>query len=98
MPDGEVFKGRAVMQGRRTTIGYQDFSGMAFGPGGTVRANVFGPSSSNTYTGQMGAVLLGNRGRSMRCQFQYASTAGFTGAGGAGVCQVSDGKDIDIVW
>lgn len=92
--DGETFTGRAVMTDARSTIGtgfgtFTGSGGTGFGSG-----TVFGTSTS----GALAATLLGNRGSTMRCQFQYADPSGFTPSGGLGVCQHSDGRVIDVVW
>lgn len=85
--DGEVFSGKAVMDGSSTVVG------------NTFGANGFGPTMFGTgYTNRFVAVLLGNRGSSLNCQMRYADSSGFTTSGGVGVCSHSDGRLIDIVW
>lgn len=92
--DGETFSGRAVMRGSSTTIG------TAIGAVTAGTATAFGTSTliASSYTGNVVATLIGNRGSSLSCQLQYADSSGFTTAGGVGVCQHSDGRVIDIVW
>lgn len=99
MPNGEAFQGKVVMVGGTTSIGYT--SGNAYtnySYGGYARTNASALTTTTTGTGNMQGVLFGNKGRTMRCNFQYADKSGFTSTGGFGFCQVSDGKTIDIQW
>lgn len=84
--DGEHFKGNAVHADARSGFG------TAYHNGASV--NVFTTSSS----GNIVAVLIGDRGSSMRCQMHYADSSGFTSMGGVGLCKLSDGRLIDVVW
>ncbi|EDQ06532.1 hypothetical protein DSM14862_00274 [Sulfitobacter indolifex] len=84
--DGESFAGQAVNAGATTGVG------TVFGGGNT--ATVI----SSTTSGNFVAVLLGNRGSTMRCQMNYADSSGLTSLGGVGVCHHSDGRVIDITW
>jgi len=84
--DGETFKGQAVQA--NATSG----SGVGFVDGTTV------PVLTSTTTGNLVAVLFGDRGSSMRCNMNYADSSGFTSLGGVGVCQHSDGRVIDVMW
>jgi len=84
--DGENFTGQAIPAGASSGFGTVFTSdGMH---------NVF----TTSYTGQFVALLLGDKGATMRCQMQYADTSGFTTAGGIGVCNHSDGRIVDITW
>ncbi len=49
-------------------------------------------------SGNLVAVMFGNRGSTMRCNMNYADSSGFTSMGGVGICQHSDGRVIDIMW
>ena len=49
-------------------------------------------------TGNIHAVLFGDRGNTMRCQFQYANPTGSTGEGGIGLCETSKGELVDVQW
>ncbi|MEO9631269.1 MAG: hypothetical protein ABJG14_12620 [Sulfitobacter sp.] len=82
MIDQEAFAGKAVMRGGSTTIGNVGVSTLV----------------TSSYTGDFVATLIGSRGSTLSCQLQYADSSGFTGAGGVGVCQHSDGRLIDIIW
>ena len=84
--DGESFSGQAVDAGASTGVGNVFYDG---GIG-----TVFTTNS----TGNIVAVLLGNKGSTMRCQMNYADSSGFTTAGGVGICRHSDGRVIDVIW
>ncbi|MEM6760982.1 MAG: hypothetical protein AAF601_16025 [Pseudomonadota bacterium] len=84
--DGEVFSGQAVDAGATSV------AGTVFTSGGT--GSVFGTTTSGNFV----AVLLGDKGSSMRCQMNYADSSGFTSLGGVGICEVSDGRIIDVIW
>ena len=92
--DGETFAGKAVMRGSSTTVG------TVIGAATASTTTAFGTSTliASSYTGNVVATMIGNRGSSLSCQLQYADSSGFTTAGGVGVCQHSDGRVIDIVW
>ena len=99
MPDGEAFVGKAVMVGGGTSMGMGMGTATAVSSSGTVataRANAFGVV--NTYTGDVEAVLFGNRSHSLHCRLRYAAKGGFTSAGGVGICETSDGRVIDVQW
>ena len=84
--DGESFTGKAVQADARSGFGTMLGAGMP--------TSVFTSSTS----GNMVATMLGNRGSTLRCQMNYASSMGETSSGGVGVCNHSDGRIIDIVW
>jgi len=58
----------------------------------------------STFTGNVAAVLFGDRGHTMRgsfqyadtsgLTFQYADTSGLTSIGGVGLCETSDGRTM----
>lgn len=99
MPDGEIFKGKAVPVGRSVTSTNTFGSATAYSSRGTVASGFgsgFGTSTSSN--GQFQALLFGNKGSSMKCQLQYADAKGLTTAGGVGTCEASTGKVIDLQW
>jgi hypothetical protein len=50
------------------------------------------------FPGNVKATLSGNRGKIIRCRFKLTDVIlGFSG-GGTGVCQVSDGRVIDVFF
>lgn len=84
--DGENFSGQAIDAGASTGVGsFYTGYGMA-----TI--------VTTTYSGNMVAVLMGDRGSSMRCNMTYADSSGLTNMGGVGICQMSDGRVIDVSW
>ena len=92
LPDGAHFKGRFI--GKLASsfgIGF----GVSFsGAPATTGNRLF--DAVDAYNGNVEAVLTGDKGHSMRCRFKLAKPLrGFAG-GGAGVCQVSDGRIIDV--
>jgi len=82
LPDGERFEGS-----------YSQSKGTAFSTAhATVSGQWIGGAGTTTYSSnQYEAVLLGDRGHSMRCRFQGNGS-------GVGVCQVSDGRTVDVQW
>jgi len=84
--DGEKFSGHAVDVGATSGIG-NVFTGNGV-------QNVFTTTSSGNFV----AVLLGDKGSSMRCEMNYADSSGMTSSGGVGRCEISDGSVIDITW
>lgn len=82
MPDGEIFIGKAVMTNKSTS------TVMVSGNFGVVQNS----------TGNVQAVLFGNKGHTMNCKFHYADSSGDTTDGGIGVCETSNGKMIDVQW
>lgn len=84
--DGETYKGKAVLHGA-------DYIGNAWTADMTM-ATLFGTSSN----GVASAVLIGDKGHSIKCQLQYADKSGMTSSGGVGECKMSDGRILDVVW
>ena len=91
LPDGERCQVKHVYQ-----------SSTAFGTGyGTARSGPATASASSfsmveAYSRNVEAVLFGDRSHTLKCRFRVADT--FTGmtSGGIGVCQVSEGRVIDV--
>ena len=92
--DGENFEGRAVM------VGAEETYATVFGTGSDAQTthSSAGFISAFSTTGKVKAVLLGNRGSTLRCLMQYADSSGFTTPGGVGECVHSDNRKIDVVW
>ena len=84
--NGEHFKGQAVHADARTGVGV-----------GSVDGTMVSVITSST-SGNIVAVMFGNRGSTMRCNMNYADSSGFTTMGGVGVCEHSEGRVIDIMW
>lgn len=84
--DGEKFSGQAVNTGANG------------GVGAVLSRKDVGTVFVDLSTGGFVAVLLGERGSTMRCQMHYVDSDGFTSRGGVGICQHSDGRVIDVTW
>ena len=87
MPDGEVFTGKAVSAGNISGFG----QGYNYETGSTF-------TTFNASSGNFVATLFGNKGTTMRCKLNYASSYGDTSGGGVGVCEASNGNVVDIQW
>lgn len=86
MPDGEHFEGR-VERGTDNTRSNS---------GATKSTDRF--EAIETFDGDADAVLSGNRGNIMKCRFHLSDILfGFSG-GGYGVCEVSDGRVMDVFF
>lgn len=92
--DGEFFEGRAVLVDASTT--FSSAFGSAYSAYGSSAISTSGHSFSST--GRVKAILLGNRGSSLKCLMNYADPSGFTTSGGVGECVHSDGRQIAFVW
>ena len=86
MPEGERFRG-LTQRGRDATAAETDNS-----------------TSSHKYQaveefyGNADAVLAGNRGNIMKCRFHITDILIGFPSGGFGLCQVADGRTIDIFF
>ena len=90
---GERFTGRAVMADASETATFATAFGIL--PGGRLAT---AQGFAVTTSGKFKAILLGDRGSTLRCLMHYADTSGFTPSGGVGECHHSDGRVIDVVW
>lgn len=84
--DGENYSGQAVNADATSSFG------TVYAGGGV------GTVVTSTSSGNFVAVLMGDKGSSMRCQMNYADSSGFTSLGGVGLCELSDGRLIDVAW
>lgn len=93
LPDGERFRGMATSQSFRTQ------PGVAFVVGQKKRdTTVVIPTEGKSWTGEIEATLVGNRGRSMRCSLRERRAGmGFEG-GASGTCRISDGSEIAALF
>jgi len=85
MPEGERFEGHVERGTERTRPN----------DGTTVSMDRF--EAVETFHGNAEAVLTGDRGNMMQCRFVYDAILGFKG-GGFGLCQLSDGRVIDVFF
>ncbi len=86
MPEGEHFEGRVA----RGTDGTRPNSSTTIS---TVRFEAV-----ETFNGNADAVLSGNRGNIMKCRFHLTDIIIGFSSGGFGICQLSDGRVIDIFF
>lgn len=91
MPDGERFEGKFI-QASEAREGDEIRIGESSGDDVWVLADSTQRSSAAK------ALLLGDRGRNMKCQFQFASARWGIEDGGIGECKASDGKTIEVVF
>ena len=86
MPEGEHFEGRV----ERGTDGTRSNSSS------TISTDRF--EAVETFVGNADAVLSGNRGNIMKCRFHLTDNIIGFSAHGFGICQLSDGRIIDIYF
>ena len=86
MPEGERFVGRTQMGTKAT----------ARNAGGTTSSDQF--DAVEEFEGNADAVLTGDRGNIMKCRFQLTDIVIGFPSGGFGLCQVADGRTIDIFF
>lgn len=110
MPSGEIFSGRYFeMRTSATSFGFgvgpwgwggpwggYGWGGYgAWGPWGPWGAWPWGgPEVTTFYSGRVIATLFGDRGGALRCRFHLADPGGGLGGGGAGECELADGRKI----
>jgi hypothetical protein len=86
MPEGEHFEGRVERGTDRTRPNSSS----------TISTDRF--EAVETFGGNADAVLSGNRGNIMKCRFHLTDVIiGFSGHG-IGICQLADGRVIDIFF
>jgi len=91
LSDGETFKGKYADESSSGFVTAFDMEGT----GATiVHAETF--EAIESYSGNIDAVLFGNKGHTMRCRFRAANSLIGLPRGGEGRCQVSDGRVIDV--
>jgi hypothetical protein len=86
LPEGERFAG-AVKRGTEQTAGES---------GASNSSDRF--EAVETFDGNADAVLTGNRGNIMKCRFNLTDIIIGFSSGGFGICQVADGRVIDIFF
>ena len=88
LPGGERFEGKIVR------IGSTDFQSDTAVSGS--RSTDF--EDVKLFDGNAEATLSGDRGNTMKCRFNLADSIIGLSSGGFGLCQVSDGRVIDIFF
>lgn len=95
--DGELFTGKLVQQNQKT-----DTSNTSILFDTSKKKNAWDPTfgidtgDENTVLSAAYAVMIGNRGRSMKCDFQFADASSGIDGGGVGECKISDGKLVPV--
>ena len=96
--DGEVFTGRVVQNIEKTNSTSSDLiwdSSKKTKHGWSTQIRD-GSDSSTSYRSDAQAVLNGNRGHSMTCDFRLANPEAGIDGGGVGQCQISDGRKVPV--
>ena len=88
LSDGEKFEGKFAEESSSGFVTGFDTSGTI------VHKEAF--EAVESYSGNIEAILFGNKGHIMRCKFRAANTLRGLPSGGEGRCQVSDGRVIDV--
>ena len=72
--------------------------GTGFGTAWSGNATAYGTTfgTIETYSGNFEAVLFGSNKHTMKCRFRAADSMMGLTSGGVGMCQVSDGRVIDV--
>jgi hypothetical protein len=88
---GETFKGRFADESSSGFVTTFDTEG----PQATiVHREAF--EAIESYSGNVEAILFGNKGHTMRCKFRPLNSFMGLPSGGEGRCQISDGRVIDV--
>jgi len=101
LSDGTTYSGQFFQVTRDTTVDNLSplWAGWGRGPWGYGWNDWgAGPSFITHYTGRVVANLSAPSGAHMRCKFQLASPDAGMAGGGAGQCQMPDGKTIDATF
>jgi hypothetical protein len=90
LPDGEQFNGQSERFDRekdmkeKGSVGIEDQYGNF--------------EALQTFNGNSMATLSGSRGNVIKCRFKVADAIIGFSSGGAGLCQISDGRVIDVFF
>ena len=90
LPDGERFEGEFVEVSsyiEQTGLSSTDTSG-----------EIARYEAVDEYSGNWDAVLHGDRGHMMKCRFKLTDVFMGIAGGGYGICQISDGRVIDLFF
>ena len=88
LPGGERFEGKIVRMGSADVQSDSDVAGN--------ESTAF--EDVQIFDGNAKATLSGNKGNIMKCRFNLADSIIGLSSGGFGICQVSDGRVIDIFF
>lgn len=91
LSDGETFEGKFVEESSSSV-------GVGFGTASSRSTTVYGTAfgTVESYSGNIEAVLFGNKNHTMKCRFRASDSTMGLPSGGIGMCQVSDGRVIDV--
>ena len=93
MPDGELLQGEySIVFGG--SVGFGSIFASAYGAGGASSATGFGTNVAISGSGQGSAILAGNRGTSIQCEFLNNNLTGH----GYGACKSSKGGLYRMVY
>ena len=90
LPDGEQFHGRAEKFDREKEMIERNLAAKDDGSGRF--------DALQGFHGNSMATLAGNRGNLIKCRFKIADIIMGFPSGGAGICQISDGRVIDVFF
>lgn len=90
LPDGEQFRGNAESLDR-TQEALETASNA-----GSLQSGRF--EAVRNFPGNSKATLSGNRGHVIQCRFKITDVIIGFSSGGTGICQVSDGRVIDVFF
>jgi len=90
LPSGEHFLGKSERLDRVKDV-------MATSPN-EADDMAFHFEALQTFSGNVKATLSGNRGNIIRCRFKLTDVILGFSSGGTGICQVSDGRVIDVFF
>jgi hypothetical protein len=90
VPGGEQFRGKSERLDRQKEV-------MAAGADGRSAEPASFPAIQ-TFAGNAKAVLSGNQGGKMACRFRLTDVIIGFSSGGFGLCQMSDGRVIDVFF
>jgi len=86
LPDGEQFRGKSERLDRTKDVMEATLTD----------TNDF--EAVQSFPGNTKATLSGNRGNVIKCRFQLADVIIGFSSGGTGLCQISDGRVIDVFF
>lgn len=95
---GETFKGQVVAVGGGTSTSYDYAAAFNNGYYGGTQGYQYSPAVVTAYhsTSTFGAMLMGDKGSSMRCELHSSAPGSFES--GIGTCTTSNSDLIDIQW
>jgi hypothetical protein len=90
MPDGERFSGKSERLGKNEAMAE------AFGTDDAEDSTHF--KEVLAFSGNAQATLSGNRGNVIKCRFRITDILMGFSSGGVGLCQISDGRTIEVFF